>query len=203
MSDQIRLCFDLEDQPFLEGLLDQEFIEVGHCVECQAVGEFSGAHPEKTSRTACDEFVDLPEDGLNVRVDRDQGNGQIVLKNAISAIQRAVGLGINGPIAAAEIIRAGARAGFQEIALKAGEPELFLSGSEGYLSDIFKEGFFIRDDRDRDAFKLAEDAAGERRIFNRSIKKNALYVFRFFQGHALMVTAPFGLEKRKIFSAMV
>ena len=198
MSDEVGFCFDLKDHFFLEGMADQVFIEVRDRVKGEAVGQFAGPHAEEAVRCFCDERVDFPGDIFNIHVDRDQRNIEIILENAISAIQRAVGLGIDCPIAAAKILRARGGAGFEEIAFEPGDPETFFSGRKRHFFKASEEGFFVRDERDRDALQLLQNAAGEGRGFGCTIKENAFYAGVFFRGHGFMVTAPLELEKRKI-----
>lgn len=105
---------------------------------------------------------DLPGDRGCVHIDRDQRDVQIILKDAIGAVQRAVSLCVQVPVSATKIIRSGGGAGFEEGALKVREPKFFLPGGERCFFDVPEKGVFVGDDRHRDGPEGSQDASGER-----------------------------------------
>jgi hypothetical protein len=110
-----------------------------------------------------DQGVDLPGNILDIYIDRDQRDIQIILKDAIGAVERAVGLGVQDPVPAAEIIRSRGGAGFKEGPLKVREPKFSLPGAEGCFFDLPEKGILVGHDRDGDPPKCPQDVLGQRR----------------------------------------
>ena len=163
MIDVSGFGFNLQDHFFAEGMADKAFIQARQPVKCEAIGEFSRAHPEKAPGLALDQGVYLPGNILDIHVDRDERDIQIILKDAIGAVERAVRLRVQDPVPAAKIIRSRGGAGFKEGALKVREPKFSLSGAEGRFFDAPEEGVLVGHDRDGDPPKGPQDVFGERR----------------------------------------
>ena len=163
MIDRHGLGLDLQDHFFTEDVADQTFIKPRQWVEREAVGQFPRAHPKKAFGLTCDQGIDLPGNIFNVHIDRDDRHIQIILQDAISAVERAVGLGVEVLVTAAKIIRSCCGAGFEEGTFKVREPEFFLAGAEGCFFDSLEKSVLVRHNRDRDAAEGSQDALGQRR----------------------------------------
>jgi hypothetical protein len=100
---------------------------------------------------------------LDIHIDRDERDVQIILQDAIGAVERAVGLGVYDPVAAAKVIRPRGGARFEEGPFEVREPEFFLAGGERYFFDLPEKGVLVRHDHDRDAPEGPQDALGKRR----------------------------------------
>ena len=157
------LGLDLQNHFFAEDVADKAFIESRESVESEAVRQFSRAHPEKSSRLTFDQGVDLFGNASDIHIDCDERDIQIILKNTIGTVERAVGLRVEDPVSAAKIIRPSSRAGFQEDALKIREPKFLLARGEGRFSDIPEKSVLVFYYRDRDAPEGLQNALGKRR----------------------------------------
>jgi len=134
----------------------------------------------------------------SVHIDREERSVQVVLEDTVRAIERAVGLGVQDPVAATKVFGPGGGAGLEEIALEPGDPEVFLAGAERCFYGVPEEGLFVRDDRDWDPLELLQDTAGEGTGLGGPVEENAVNFKDVFEDHGLIVPAPPGLEKRKM-----
>jgi len=184
--DRNGLGLDLEDHFFPEDVAYQALIQSRETVEGETVGQFSRAHPEKTAGVACDQGIDLPWNISGIYVDRDERDIQIILQDAIGAVERAVGLRVEDPVLAAKVIRSRGRTGLQEGPLEICEPEFFLAGGEGRFSDVPEKGVLVFYERDRNAAESPQDAFGERRLCGIFFKINMIDLGNLFRGHVVL-----------------
>ena len=108
-----------------------------------------------------------------------------------------MGLRVQHPIATTKIFRPRGRTGFQKAALEFRDPKVLFSGAERDFPDIPEKGFLVFHLCEGNAWKLPQDAAGEGGVLRGPVEENMVYGRSFLGDHALMVTAPFELEKRK------
>lgn len=177
---------DLQDHFPAEGVADQAFIQMRQRVEREAVRQFSRAHPEKTPGLALDQGVDLAGDISDVHIDRDQRDVQIILQDAVGAVERAVGLRVQVPVPATKVIRPRGGAGLQESPLEIRKPEFFLAGGERCFFDIPEKSVLVCDKRDRDAAEGPQDAPGQGRASGICIQINMIDLRDLFLSHAVL-----------------
>jgi len=174
MPDKIGLGLDLKDHFPFQGVADQLFIKMGEWIQREAVREFARAHAEQTVRLALDQGVNFLENAFDICIESEKRDIEIVLQDTVGTIQRAMGLGVDGPVLAAKVIRAGSRAGFEERSFETRDPEVSFARTEGHFFKIMLEPFLAADKRDRHPAEIFKDLSGQRKLGGLLIQVNML-----------------------------